>query len=466
MKRIRFLALLMLAVILMQCALLPISAQEDAPEASAPQGPAYHVAAKAALLIDLGSGKSIFEQNADARVYPASLTKIMTCLLALENGNLSDIVEVRESALADIGQDSSTAGLMVGERLTLENLLYCMMIVSGNEACNVIAEHIAGSVQAFVRMMNERAYELGCRDTHFVNPHGLHDENHYTTARDLSIITQAALKSENFCQICNLAEYILPETNLSPERKLRTTNMLIYKSSSNPQYYSRARGIKTGYTSAAGRCVISEAVNDDLDLLAIVMGADTSIQENGDLLMESFTECRFLFDYGFDNFAYVPILSPLYPVAQVGVSNSAGAEVVAVAPAKEIKLLLPVEYDAEAIQTVIELTDETVNAPIKAGDVLGTVRVVYNGETLDETQLLAIADVAKSELSSAASGTSAYIQKNWWKWVLIVILVIAVGVFIALWIMPRLQRKKRRRQQLEKRRQLLEERFRSYRDEL
>ena len=124
------------------------------------------------------------------------------------------------------------------------------------------------------------------------------------------------------------------------------------------------------------------------------------------------------------------------------------------------------EYDAEAIQTVIELTDETVNAPIKAGDVLGTVRVVYDGETLDETQLLAIADVAKSELSSAASGTSAYIQKNWWKWVLIVILVIAVGVFIALWIMPRLQRKKRRRQQLEKRRQLLEERFRSYRDEL
>ena len=428
------------------------------------EGPAYHVAAKAALLIDRSSGKVIYEQNADERLYPASLTKIMTCLVALEKGNLSDIVEVHESAFYDISDDSSQAGLMVGERMTLENLLYCMMIVSGNEACNVIAEHIAGSVQAFVRMMNERAYELGCRDTHFSNPHGLHDDNHYTTARDLAIITEAALKSQNFCQIVELYEYTLPETNLSPERKLKTTNMLIYKSSSNPLYYSRAHGIKTGYTSRAGRCIISEGISGEMDLLAVVMGANTSIQDNGDLLMESFTECRALFDYGFDNFNYVPILSPLYPVAQVTVSNSAGAEVVAVAPAEEIKLLLPIDYEEEAIETVIELTDETVEAPVKAGDRLGVVRVVYQGDVLEQTELLAIADVAKSELSSAASGTGAYIQKNWWKWVVIFIVLVLAALF-GWYVWSQVKRRAMRRRQMEKRRQLLEERRRAYHDE-
>ena len=138
----------------------------------------FSVAAKAALLIDLNTNRVVYEQDADERVYPASLTKIMTCLIALENGNLSDVVTVSESALADLDEDSSVAGLVVGEQMTLENLLYCMMVVSGNDACNVIAEHVAGSVTDFVRMMNQRAYELGCTNTHFNNPHGLHDESH------------------------------------------------------------------------------------------------------------------------------------------------------------------------------------------------------------------------------------------------------------------------------------------------
>ena len=194
----------------------------------------FSVAAKAALLVDLNTGRTVYEQDADERIYPASLTKIMTCLLALENGNLSDVVTVSASALEDLDIDSSVAGLQVGEQMTLENLLYCMMVVSGNDACNVIAEHIAGSITDFVRMMNQRAYELGCLNTHFSNPHGLHDENHYTTARDLSIITQAALKSENFRQIVDTYEYQLPDDNVRQNiPKLKTTNMLIYRSMSN-----------------------------------------------------------------------------------------------------------------------------------------------------------------------------------------------------------------------------------------
>ena len=424
----------------------------------------FSVAAKAALLIDLNTGRAVYEQDADERVYPASLTKIMTCLLALENGNLSDVVTVSASALDDLDADSSVAGLQVGEQMTLENLLYCMMVVSGNDACNVIAEHIAGSITDFVRMMNQRAYELGCLNTHFSNPHGLHDENHYTTARDLSIITQAALKSENFRQIVDTYEYQLPDDNVRQNiPKLKTTNMLIYRSMSNSLYYSRAHGIKTGYTSQAGRCVISEATGDGLDLLGIVCGAATTILDSGDLLMENFTECARLFDYGFDNYSYLPIMSPLYPVDQVKINNSAGAEAVAVAPQDEIKVLLPNDYDPDKLVTDIQLNSDSVDAPVREGDVLGSATVTYSGEILGQTKLLAITDVARSEISSAAAGTGAYIQKNWWKWVVIAIFV-AVGVILALIVLYQLRKRRYRRMRMEQRRRALEDRRRRFRE--
>ena len=424
----------------------------------------FSVAAKAALLIDLNTGRAVYEQDADERVYPASLTKIMTCLLALENGNLSDVVTVSASALDDLDADSSVAGLQVGEQMTLENLLYCMMVVSGNDACNVIAEHIAGSITDFVRMMNQRAYELGCLNTHFSNPHGLHDENHYTTARDLSIITQAALKSENFRQIVDTYEYQLPDDNVRQNiPKLKTTNMLIYRSMSNSLYYSRAHGIKTGYTSQAGRCVISEATGDGLDLLGIVCGAATTILDSGDLLMENFTECARLFDYGFDNYSYLPIMSPLYPVDQVKINNSAGAEAVAVAPQDEIKVLLPNDYDPDKLVTDIQLNSDSVDAPVREGDVLGSATVTYAGEILGQTKLLAITDVARSEISSAAAGTGSYIQKNWWKWVVIAIFV-AVGVILALIVLYQLRKRRYRRMRMEQRRRALEDRRRRFRE--
>ena len=334
MKKTKFFSLLLAVLMLLQLFALPVfsaaaEAASDQDEAQAAEDTAaaddsvpedrllssrasFSVAAKAALLIDLSTGRVVYEQDADERIYPASLTKIMTCLLALENGNLSDVVTVSSSALDGLDADSSVAGLQIGEQMTLENLLYCMMVVSGNDACNVIAEHIAGSVTDFVRMMNQRAYELGCLNTHFNNPHGLHDESHYTTARDLSIITQAALKSENFRQIVDTYEYQLPDDNMRQNiPKLKTTNMLIYRSMSNALYYPRAHGIKTGYTSQAGRCVISEATGDGLDLLGIVCGAKTTVLESGDLLMENFTECASLFDYGFDNYSYLTLMSPL-----------------------------------------------------------------------------------------------------------------------------------------------------------
>ena len=419
----------------------------------------FTVNAKAAMLIDLNNGRVIYEQNADEVVYPASLTKIMTCLIALERGNLSDMVTVSEGALENLGEDSSLAGLQAGEQLRLEDLLYCMMIVSGNEACNVIAEHIAGNVGDFVRLMNERAYQLGCQNTHFANPHGLHNTGHYTTARDLSIITQAALKSENFRTITNTTEYELPQTNLSEPRMLETTNLLINKSTSNKYYYPRASGIKTGYTGAAGRCVISTAKGDGLYLLGIVCGAPTTVLDNGTLEFESFPECAKLFQYGFNNYKYVSILSPLYPVAQMTVTNSAASEVVALSPKEDVKLLMPINYDPAELHTENHLNGDSVEAPVHSGDVLGSVTVTYMGEFLEETDLVAIADVARSEISAAAGGTGAFVQRNWWKWVIYLILAL-IALFVVMIIVRRIQRQKQRRLRMQRRRQELERRFR------
>ena len=465
MKIKRILPLFLLLALLISALCLPILAEEgDADTDAASDTGSYEVKAKAAILLDMNTGRTIYEKNIDERVYPASLTKIMTCLLALENGNLSDIVTIGEGAFTGLDGNSSTAGLQVGEQLSLNDLLYGLMISSGNEAANAVAEHIAGSVSDFVRMMNERAYQLGCTDTHFANPHGLHDEEHYTTVRDLVTITQAALKSENFKTITNTPRYTLPATNLQPEREIKTTNQLIDDSTSNSFYYKRAIGIKTGFTSHAGRCIISCAKGDGMYFLAVICGADTTVLESGDVQMENFPECIRLFNYGFDQFTYVTVISPLYPLAQITVNNSAASQVVSLAPAQEIRLLLPKKYDPELLTVDPEPSAQSVDAPVYSGDVLGSVSVSYDGELLGTSDLLAINDVAKSDMSAAAAGTTSYIQSNWWKWVIFVI-VLAIAACFVLLVLVQIRRVRARRTRMEQRRRALEQRRRKFRED-
>ncbi len=360
----------------------------------------------------MNTGRTVYEKNIDERIYPASLTKIMTCLLALENGNLSDIVTIDEGAFAGLDGNSSTAGLQVGEQLTFNDLLYCLMISSGNEAANAVAAHIAGSIPDFVRMMNERAYELGCTDTHFANPHGLHDEEHYTTVRDLVAITLAALKSDNFRTITNTAVYELPATNLSPARELKTTNQLIDDSTSNSNYYSRAIGIKTGYTSKAGRCVISCAKGDGMysSPSSAALPRRCSIPATcGWRASRSASVCSITASTSSPTSASSRRCIPL---AQITVNNSAASQVVSLAPAEEIRLLLPKDYDPQLLLVEPVPVSQSIDAPVYSGQVLGSVTVSYDGETLGTTDLLAINDVAKSDFNATVSGASSYIQKT------------------------------------------------------
>lgn len=351
----------------------------------------YAVEGKAALLCDLNSDTILYTLNPDEKVYPASLTKLMSSLIILENGNLEDMVTVSSNALNNIS--ARTGDLSIGETLSLYDLLHCILISSSNEGCYAAAEHIAGSEAAFVELMNAKAAELGCTGTHFANAHGLHDEDHYTTARDLMRITKAVLAEDTLREIVFSITYEMPETNMHPAHTIYTTNYMTSTDQSRKYYYSLARGVKTGYTSSAGRCLIVTAEKNNLNLLAIVLGCQTTEDENGEYVLHSFPEAKALFEYGFDHFDYATVLSPLVPIAEADVSGGTGNAVV-VAPTETCSIVLPKDYDPDDISLQISLMDgDAIDAPFASGEVVGTVAVSYRGKLMLTTDIAPISSM-------------------------------------------------------------------------
>ena len=428
MKTKRFFSILTAVALLWSLSICCFAA--DAPE----------VSATSALLIERNSGTVLYEKDADAKVYPASMTKIMTCMLAIENGKLSDTVTVSASALEGLSEDGSTANLKVGERMTLQDLLYCLMLSSANEAANVVAEYVSGSIDAFIKLMNSRAAELGCTGTHFANTHGLHDENHYTTARDLARITEAALQTATFRSICSSASYTVGATNLSSARSLSTTNRMIVKSADNLYYDSRVTGVKTGYTTPAGRCLTATAEDGTLSLLSVVCGCPTRILDSGDLEFGSFPDTSALLDYGFSNFTYQTVLNTLYPIAEIPVKNASATSVVPLAPATSLGILLPMNYDESLLQySVTPVSEEGVEAPIAAGDVLGAVTVSYQGREVGSTELVAITDISRATLLKRNNGLGGAVA------VILIVLSIVAAVYLILRIRRQRGRAAKRR---------------------
>ncbi len=377
--------------------------------------PTYEAGCETALLLELNSGIVVYAKNAESRVYPASLTKIMTCMVALEYAgkDLDKMVTVSEAALAGIAEAGGEVRLQAGERLTLRDLLYYLMVNSTNEAGNVIAEYVAGDIPSFVSLMNKTAAELGCTETHFANTHGLHDAGHYTTARDLSVITRKALTYATFREISNTAEYTVPATNLSNERTLTTTNYLILNNgknylADNGNYYSyylpEASGIKTGYTSAAGRCVVSRATDGNMDLLCIIMGAQTRVMEaDGSPRYDNFVEAKKLFNYGFSNFAYAKVAAAgIEPMFQVEVQYAKDKRGVLLVPSADVSCLLPKEYDKEKVTKRYELDDpKGLVAPLEEGQKVGTLYMSYDGTLVGSTELKTLTAVEEKSVDKA-----------------------------------------------------------------
>ena len=396
MKFKRLFSVFLLLTVLAGFAAVPAAADETKTPVPDPD-----IQAKAALLVDWDTETVLYAKNEHAELYPASLTKIMTALLTLEavdQGKLALDQELTATATAldGLAADGSTAGIKVGETMTVENYLKCMLIVSANEACDVLAEGVSGSVSAFVDAMNARAAELGCKNTHFVNPNGLHDSQHYTSAWDLYLITREALKYPEFMAVCDMGVAEIPATNLSESRRLRTTNYLLSNWRAAGYLYPDAHGIKTGSTSEAGHCLVSSATRGSRSLISVVLGADRVVGENGVADVKSFSETKRLFEWGFANFSTQTVLTELDMLADVPVALSK-IDSVAVHPDREVTLVLPNDVGPEDLERKLTL-EENVQAPVSAGQELGSVELSHNGTVYVSVPLVALNDVEASKL--------------------------------------------------------------------
>ncbi|WP_325199951.1 D-alanyl-D-alanine carboxypeptidase family protein [Oscillibacter sp.] len=419
MKTKRFLSVFFLALLLMGQLAVPAQAAR----VSDPS-----VEAKAALLVDRKTGAVLYAMNERDELYPASLTKIMTCLLVLEAVDegrlkLNQEVTATPTALEGLAEDGSTAGIEAGEVLTVEELLYCLMVVSANEAGAILAEKISGSVESFVDRMNAKATELGCENTHFMNPHGYHDSQHYTTAWDLYLITKAALEHPMFMTVCDAASHVVPATNMSDERVLNNTNFLIR---SGREYYNAdVHGVKTGSHSMAGNCLVTTAQHASMDLLCVILGAERTQDEKGIWWTYSFVYTDKLYNWAFDNFAYQTVLKEDDVAGEAPVSLSS-TDHVTFRPAEAVELLLPKGVDPEDLEKTVTLKADPVEAPIAEGDVLGSMTVSLDGEELAEVDLLAFTSVEASRIRVLWRDVKNFLSTTTAKIILGAALVLAV----------------------------------------
>ena len=429
MKTTRFFSVFLAVALLMSLLCVPFARADEEP--SLPED--LNVLAKAALLADPETDDVAYALNEHEELYPASLTKIMTALLvleAVEEGTLTLDQEVTASSTAfeGLSSDGSNAGIKAGEVMSVENLLKCMLVVSATEACNILAEAVCGSVEAFVARMNERAAELGCENTHFCNPNGLHDPGHYTSAWDLYLMTKEAMKHDTFSVISDTANVIIPATNLSPERNYWTTNHLLSTWRVIGYLDKRAHGIKTGSTDAAGHCLVSSATQGSMTYISVILGAER-VEENGVGNIRSFSETSRMFDYGFENFSYKTILQKSEPIKDVTVTLSK-TDHVALRPAKDIEALMPKGLEAEHLERTVVLDQETVEAPIEEGQKLGTLTLSYDGTVYGTVDLLAMNAVEASKMLVFWRDVQAFFSRTSVRVVLIILAAAIVALLL------------------------------------
>ena len=360
------------------------------------------VIAETAILMDAASGEILFDKNADQKMFPASITKLMTILLALEHGELTDEITFSHNAIYSIEPGSAHIAIQEGETLTLEQVLRAIILRSANEASNGVAEYVDGSIEAFAKHMTERAKELGCKNTNFLNANGLHNENHYTTAHDMALIAKELLKHEEYRSMMSETYYEIQPTNKQTEvRYLHGQHQMLNENSL--YYYKDAIGGKTGFTYEALNTLVTYAERDGMELIAVVMKCNGA---------EHYTDTASLFDYGFTHYESVKILSAADHTATVKVMETYNEKAVergtiTVAPAEDVYHTLPKGTDISDI-TVEKDLPESIEAPVKAGQTVGTLNISLLGEVLKTVDLVSqdtidgLTDAEKEELDASS----------------------------------------------------------------
>lgn len=361
----------LICIVLSVLCLLQIQPTEVSAAEYWPEGP--DVESPSVILMEMSTGTVLYEKNADEQHYPASITKILTTLLALENSDLDEIVTFSNDAIDKT--EGSGISRDYGEQMTMEQCLYAVMLNSANECAYAVAEHVGGTVENFVDMMNEKAAELGCTNTHFVNPHGLFDEDHYTTPRDMAIIAKAAYENETFRIITGTARYTIPPTNKhSEETNLQNHNEMLYPFQTLKYRYEYCTGGKTGYTVVARTTLVVYAEKDGMSLVCVVMNTESPNQ-----WLDSIN----LFDYAFDNFQVFNIAD--------NETRYDSSEAVEVGALNNNKAFVDIDKDAKIVlpksTEFADATSEIVYDDISES-VVGTITYTYAGREVGRADII------------------------------------------------------------------------------
>ena len=397
---VKFTAVILTAVLFLLGA-APSFAEEMKPSAKIDWQDAPSVEGTSALLMDAGSGEILHEKNAQEQRTPASVTKMLTCLVVLETMELDQQVTVP----AGISGEGTNLAVKEGETFTVEQLLYGLMLYSANDMAEVLAVASGGSIQNFCDMMNERARRCGAEGTNFTNPNGMNSpgqENHKTTAYDLAVIAREAMKNEDFRKIVSTVEYTIPATNLSEARAFRNGNRCIsdgegtlpmsdYVVATGNFRYEGAIGVKTGYTSTAGNCFCGFAQRDGTELIAVTLNA-TSLETR-------FTDVMALWDYGFKKYYTYTVAKSKEAFNEIPVKRGEKGEVKTTVK-EDFDITLNKEYNSDSITTTVKVKEGALQAPVKKGDVVGTLIACKEGDPVARTELYAMENVKEGGLWS------------------------------------------------------------------
>ncbi|MGM9550739.1 MAG: D-alanyl-D-alanine carboxypeptidase family protein [Clostridia bacterium] len=347
------------------------------------------VMAEAAILIDADTGEVLFAKNESQKMYPASTTKVMVALLALENLELDEIITANNSVLNLLPPGHTNIGIKNGEQLSVRQLLYGLLVSSAGDAANVLGERISGSVDEFIKLMNTRAMELGMANTNYVNASGAHDDLHYTTASDMAILAREAMKYDVFREIVKTDVYIIPATEqYTEDRRLLNTNHLVSKRKTSLYYYEYATGIKTGFTNQAKRCLVSSATKNGINLICVVLGADVV-----DMVQRDFADSKNLFEYGFANYKRTNVVEKGTIVAQAPIKSAKSAKQVLLEAGGDLSQLIAVDSELGVVERT-DIINENIKAPVKKGDVLGTAEFFVDSVSIGTISLVADKDYA------------------------------------------------------------------------
>ncbi len=427
MKNSRIVCFVLSLLIVLSCATVSVQAyQSDIVDSMTTE-------ARSAILVDPDTDFILYQHNAYDKAYPASITKVMSAILvmeALDQGKLTldQQITATQSAWKGMDYTSSNQNIQPGETMTVKDLVYCMMVASANEACNILATEISGSIDAFVEAMNQKATELGCTGTHFMNPHGMPDDNHYTTAYDLYLIAKYAMKFEFFREVVATSEYYTEATNLNATpRHFYNTNALLSGKKYQGYQYEYCTGIKTGTTDAAGNCLLSSAEKDGQKLICVVLGCENPTDAGGNVQRKQFSESRRLFQWGFENFSVHSILDATKPIAEVPVTLSTQNDYVSVVVDGKLEAQLPNDITSEDFEWTCDLP-ESVEAPITQGQRLGSMTLTLDGKEYGTVDLVAVNNVERSPLLAFKHTVGQVVTS----WQFILAAVVVLGVAIAL----------------------------------